>query len=146
MGTTGWIVLALPLLGSLILASFGAREPSKAVTRWIGCGSIGAAFVLSADIFIRMLGDDAEQRVHVSRLWEWIDIGGVTVDLAIRIDQLSVMMMLVITGVGFLIHVYSTEYMDHEGGYRRFFAEMNFFVFSMLLLVEAANFIFLIVG
>ena len=145
-GTLGWIVLGLPLLGALILSFFGATEPPKAVTRWVGCGSIGLAFVLTAAIFVGMLGDDPEERVHVSRLWEWIDIGGLSVDLAIRIDQLSVMMMLVITGVGFLIHVYSTEYMDHEGGYRRFFAEMNFFVFSMLLLVEAANFVFLIVG
>jgi NADH-quinone oxidoreductase subunit L len=146
MGTTGWIVLGLPLLGSIILALYGSKEPPKAVTRWVGCGSIGLAFILTVDIFIRMLGDAPEERVHVSRLWEWIQIGDLTVDLAIRIDQLSVMMMLVITGVGFLIHVYSTEYMDHEPGYRRFFAEMNFFVFSMLLLVEAANFIFLIVG
>ena len=146
MGTTGWIVLGLPLLGSIILALYGSKEPPKAVTRWVGCGSIGLAFILTVDIFIRMLGDNPEQRVHVSRLWEWIEIGDLHVDLAIRIDQLSVMMMLVITGVGFLIHVYSTEYMDHEPGYRRFFAEMNFFVFSMLLLVEAANFIFLIVG
>jgi NADH-quinone oxidoreductase subunit L len=146
MGTIGWIVLGLPLLGALVLSFFGAKEPPKAVTRWVGCGSIGLAFVLTLGIFFGMLGDDPEERVHVSRLWEWIDIGNLKVDLAIRVDQLSVMMMLVITGVGFLIHVYSTEYMDHEGGYRRFFAEMNFFVFSMLLLVEAANFIFLIVG
>jgi NADH-quinone oxidoreductase subunit L len=146
MGTLGWIVLGLPLLGSLTLALYGAVEPPKRVTRIIGCGSIGVAFILTVVIFIRMIGQDAEERTAVSRLWEWIDIGGLSVDLAIRIDPLSVMMMLVITGVGFLIHLYSTEYMDHEGGYRRFFAEMNFFVFSMLLLVEAANVIFLIAG
>jgi NADH-quinone oxidoreductase subunit L len=146
MGTLGWIVLGLPLLASLVLSFAGAKEPPKALTRIVGCGSIGVAFALTVAIFIGMLGDDPEERVHVSRLWEWIDIGGLTVDLAIRIDQLSVLMMLVITGVGFLIHLYSTEYMGHEGGYRRFFAQMNFFVFSMLLLVEAANFVFLIVG
>ena len=145
-GTLGWIVLGLPLLGALILAFFGATEPPKIMTRLVGCGSIGLAFVLTVAIFFGLVGDSPEQRVHVSRLWEWIDIGTLKVDLAIRIDQLSVLMMLVITGVGFLIHVYSIEYMDHEAGYRRFFAEMNFFVFSMLLLVEAANFIFLIVG
>ena len=145
-GVLGWIVLGLPLLGALILAFFGATEPPKIVTRLVGCGSIGLAFVLTVAIFLGLVGDNPDERVHVSRLWEWIDIGNIKVDLAIRIDQLSVLMMLVITGVGFLIHVYSTEYMDHEAGYRRFFAEMNFFVFSMLLLVEAANFIFLIVG
>jgi NADH-quinone oxidoreductase subunit L len=146
MAALGWIVLGLPLLGSLVLALYGAVEPPKRVTRIIGCGSIGVGFVLTVVIFIMMLGRGGEERIEVSRLWEWIDIGGLSVDLAIRIDPLSVMMMLVITGVGFLIHLYSTEYMDHDGGYRRFFAEMNFFVFAMLLLVEAANVIFLIVG
>ncbi len=146
-GTLGWIVLALPLLGSLILMGYGAREPSKGVVKLVGAGSVGLAFVATAVAFIQMLGQSPDERTHVSRLWEWIDMGeGLKVDLAIRIDQLSIMMMLVITGVGFLIHVYSTEYMAGEGGYRRFFAEMNFFVFSMLLLVEAANFLFLIVG
>ena len=146
MGTIGWIVLGLPLLASLILSLYSPREPPKPVTRFLGTAPLGAAFGLTVAIFAGMLGDTLDERVHVSRLWEWIDIGGLKVDLAIRIDQLSVMMMLVITGVGFLILLYSTEYMDHEGGYRRFFAEMNFFVFSMLLLVEAANFVFLIVG
>jgi len=143
--TLGWVVLGLPLLGTLIL-SLWPTEPSKAVTRAVGCGSIGAAFALTLAIWAGLLSSAADDRAHVSRLWEWIDIGGLRIDLAIQIDQLSVMMMLVITGVGLLIHVYSTGYMDHEGGYRRFFAQMNFFVFSMLLLVEAANFLFLIVG
>ena len=146
IGTIGWIVLALPLVASLILALYGSCEPPKSLTRFLGTAPLAAAFGLTVAIFASMLGDNPDERVHVSRLWEWIDIGGLKVDLAIRIDQLSVMMMLVITGVGFLIFLYSTEYMDHEGGYRRFFAEMNFFVFSMLLLVEAANFVFLIVG
>jgi len=143
--TLGWVVLGLPLLGTLIL-SLWPTEPSKAVTRAVGCGSIGAAFALTLAIWAGLLSSATDDRSHVSRLWEWIDIGGLRIDLAIQIDQLSVLMMLVITGVGLLIHVYSTGYMDHEGGYRRFFAQMNFFVFSMLLLVEAANFLFLIVG
>ena len=142
----GWVVLLLPLLGSLILMGFGAKEPPKAVTRAVGCGSVGLAFVATVAIFVNMLGSDAADRTIVSRLWEWIDVGGVTVDLAVRVDPLSVLMMLVITGVGFLIHVYSTEYMNHDEGYRRFFAELNFFVFSMLLLVLASNVLFLIVG
>ena len=147
IGTLGWIVLGLPLLSALVLMAFGAKEPPKRVTQLVGCGSIGLAFLATVVAFFSMLSEHAEERTHVSRLWEWIDIGqGLKVDLAIRIDQLSIMMMLVITGVGFLIHLYSTEYMAHEDGYRRFFAEMNFFVFSMLLLVEAANFVFLIVG
>jgi NADH-quinone oxidoreductase subunit L len=146
MGTIGWIVLGLPLLGSLVLAFSGAKEPPKPFTRVFATAPIAVAFGLTVAIFAGLLGEGTDERTHVSRLWEWIDIGGLQVDVAIRIDQLSVMMMLVITGVGFLIFLYSTEYMDHEGGYRRFFAQMNFFVFSMLLLVEAENFVFLIVG
>jgi NADH-quinone oxidoreductase subunit L len=145
--TLGWIILALPLLGCLALALFPRHgEPPKGPVIAIGVGSILIAFVLSAVVFASMLAEDPSERLHVDSLYEWIDIGGVSVDLAIRIDTLSMMMMLIITGVGFLIHLYSVEYMDHDRDYRRFFAEMNFFVFSMLLLVMAENFVFLIVG
>jgi NADH-quinone oxidoreductase subunit L len=141
----GWIVLVLPLVSALVLAMWPG-EPSKAITRALGVGSILLAFVLTLVVFFGMLGDPADARSHVDGLWEWIAIGDLKVDLAIQIDPLSVLMMLVITGVGFLIHLYSTGYMDGSRSYRRFFAEMNFFVFSMLLLVQAANFVFLIVG
>jgi len=144
--TLGWIVLGLPLLGTLLLAGYGAKEPPKPVTRVIGCGTIGLGFVATLIIFIQMLGAETAERTVVSRLWKWIEIDGVTVDLAVRLDPLSVLMMLVITGVGFLIHVYSTEYMNHDEGYRRYFAQMNFFVFAMLLLVMASNVLFLIIG
>jgi NADH-quinone oxidoreductase subunit L len=143
--TLGWIVLGLPLLGAVVLALW-PTEPPKAVSRIVGVGSIGVAFVLTAIVFFGMLGEDPSGRTHVDGLFEWISIGSLRVDLAIQIDPLSVMMMLIITGVGFLIHLYSIEYMDHSRGYRRFFSEMNFFVFAMLLLVESGNFVFLIVG
>lgn len=146
IATLGWIILALPLVGTLILALHGAKEPPKAVTRVIGCGSVGLAFVASVVVFIQMLGRGESERTVVTRLWEWIRFGDVSVDLSLRVDPLSVMMMLIITGVGFLIHVYSTEYMNQDEGYRRFFAQMNFFVFAMLLLVLASNVFFLIVG
>ncbi|MDX6645782.1 MAG: NADH-quinone oxidoreductase subunit [Miltoncostaeaceae bacterium] len=143
--TLGWITLALPLAGFLILALWPG-EPSKRVSAAVGCGSILGGFGCAAAIFLGLLGDSPEERTHVSRLWTWIDLGDLRVDAAIQIDQLSVLMMLVITGVGFLIHLYSAEYMAGSRGYRRFYAEMNFFVFSMLLLVEAANVLFLIIG
>lgn len=135
----------LPLVSAMVLA-FWPGEPAKNVTRTLGVGSILVAFALTLAIFVGMLGDSADERSHVDGLWEWIAIGDLKVDLAIQVDPLSVLMMLVITGVGFLIHLYSTGYMDGNRSYRRFFAEMNFFVFSMLLLVLAANFVFLIVG
>jgi NADH-quinone oxidoreductase subunit L len=107
---------------------------------------MAAAFALTLAIWADLLTEPSNARLHLSSLWDWIDIGPLRVNVAIQIDQLSVLMMLVITGIGLLIHVYSIEYMNRDRGYRRFFAQMNFFVFSMLLLVEAANFVFLIIG
>jgi len=102
--------------------------------------------VLTAVIFATLLGRDAGDRLEIATLWNWVQSDGLSIDLALQIDPLSVLMMLVITGVGSLIVLYSTEYMEHDRDYRRFFAEMSFFLFAMLLLVEAANFFFLIVG
>jgi NADH-quinone oxidoreductase subunit L len=140
-----WLVLGLPLLGCLIL-SLWPSEPDRRITRVIGVGLPAASFVLSAIIFATLLGRDAEDRLEVDTLWNWVQSDGLAIDLAVQIDTLSVLMMLVITGVGSLIVLYSTEYMEHDRDYRRFFAEMSFFLFAMLLLVEAGNFFFLIVG
>lgn len=140
-----WIVLVLPLVSGVVLAGW-PTEPPHAVTRLLGIGSILMAFGLSVAVFVGMLGNPADDRVFTSSAFEWIAIGGVSVDLSILVDPLSVMMMLIITGIGFLIHLYSAEYMEHDRDYRRFFASMNLFVFSMLLLVLAGNFFFLIVG
>jgi len=140
-----WIVLGLPLLGAATLAAW-PTEPPRSMTRVLGVGPIALGFLLSAWLYVQMLGESSDDRLVVSRVWEWIEIGDLTIDVALQIDPLSVMMMLIITGVGSLIFLYSTEYMEHDRDYRRFFAEMGFFVFSMLLLVLAANFLFLIVG
>jgi len=140
-----WIVLVVPLISGIVLAGW-PKEPPHAVTRVLGVGSILIAFILSATIFAGLLGNASDDRAFTSSAFEWISIAGVDVNLAILVDPLSVMMMLIITGVGFLIHLYSVEYMDHDRDYRRFFACMNLFVFAMLLLVLAANFFFLIVG
>jgi len=126
--------------------SLWPAEPDRRLTRAIGVGLPAISFVLTAIIFITYLGRDADDRLEVTSLWNWIQAGDLSIDLALQIDPLSVMMMLVITGVGSLIILYSIEYMGHDRDYRRFFAEMSFFVFAMLLLVEAANFFFLIVG
>ena len=140
-----WIVLVVPLISGGVLAGW-PTEPPNAITRLLGIGSILVSFALTLAVFIGMLGNPSDDRVFTSSAFEWIDIGGVQIDLSILVDPLSVMMMLIITGVGFLIHVYSAEYMDHDRDYRRFFACMNLFVFAMLLLVLAGNFFFLIVG
>ena len=140
-----WAVLALPLLAGLVLMAWPS-EPPRRVTRLLGIGGLLVAFVLTLVIFVSLLGSPAAERSVTSSAYRWISIGGVDVDLSILVDPLSVMMMLVITGVGLLIHVFSAGYMNGERDYRRFFAGMNLFVFSMLLLVLAGNFFFLIVG
>lgn len=140
-----WIVLVLPLISGVVLAGW-PTEPPRGVTRLLGIGSILVAFGLSVAVFIGLLGNPADDRSFTSSAFQFIDIGSTTLDLSILVDPLSVMMMLIITGVGFLIHLYSAEYMEHDRDYRRFFASMNLFVFSMLLLVLAGNFFFLIVG
>jgi NADH-quinone oxidoreductase subunit L len=121
-------------------------EPERRVTRAVGVGLPAIGFVLTAVILGVLLARDAQERLEVTSLWTWVQAGDLKIDLALQIDPLSVLMMLVVTGVGSLILLYSTEYMEHDRDYRRFFAEMSFFVFAMLLLVEAANFLFLIVG
>ena len=128
------------------MLSLWPGEPDRRITRAIGVGLPATGFVLTLAIFFTYLARDADDRIEVSSLYEWIQIGDLRIDLAVQIDVLSVFMMLIITGIGSLILLYSTEYMGHDRDYRRFFAEMSFFVFAMLLLVEAANFLFLIVG
>ena len=128
------------------MLSLWPGEPDRRITRAIGVGLPATGFVLTLAIFFTYLARDADDRIEVSSLYEWIQIGDLRIDLAVQIDVLSVFMMLIITGVGSLILLYSTEYMGRDRDYRRFFAEMSFFVFAMLLLVEAANFLFLIVG
>ena len=140
-----WLVLGLPLLGCVVL-SLWPGEPDRRVTRVVGVGLPAVSFVLTAIIFVALLTRDAEDRLELTTLWNWVKTDGLSIDLALQIDPLSVLMMLVITGVGSLIILYSVEYMGHDRDYRRFFAEMSFFLFAMLLLVEAANFFFLIVG
>ncbi len=140
-----WLVLALPLLGCVVLALWPG-EPERRITRAIGVGLPATSFLLTVIIFATLLGREADDRREIATLWNWVESSGLSIDLALQIDTLSVLMMLVITGVGSLIVLYSTEYMEHDRDYRRFFAEMSFFLFAMLLLVEAANFFFLIVG
>ena len=143
--TLAWIVLGLPLAGALLL-SLWPGEPARPLTRIVGLGTIVLGFIGSAVMFAELLSRGASNRHVVSTLWEWANVDGLRINLSILVDPLSMMMMLIITGVGSLIVLYSTEYMNHDRDYRRFFAEMNFFIFAMLLLVLAANFFFLVVG
>ncbi len=136
---------ALPFGGFLLLTLLGGRLSRRELT-WIGVGSVGGSALLTALIAIPFLHGLPEAPSYSGRLWTWIDTAGLTAGMGWHLDALSLLMTLVITGVGFLIHLYSTEYMADDEGYRRFFAYMNLFVGSMLTLVLADNLLLLYLG
>src|SRR4051794_31004348 len=144
-GTWGWLILAFPLAGSILIA-LGWQGWRGRIAGWLGVAAIALAFAASLGALFSLLGKDPERRRVVSNAFNYIDIAGVHVKLGILVDPLSVFMCLVVTGVSTLIHVYSVAYMDSDRGYTRFFSYLNYFVFSMLLLVLASNFVLLIVG
>jgi NADH-quinone oxidoreductase subunit L len=140
-----WLVLLLPLLGSISIA-LGFRAIPARVAGIAGTAAVGLAFACAVAALIALLGEEPEGRHHASSLWTYASAGGLDIDLGIYVDPLSVFMILVVTGVSTLIHLYSFGYMRSDEGYHRFFSYLNFFVFSMLLLVLAGNFVLLIVG
>jgi len=121
------------------------KRATHTLPTWIGPGVMLLAFLLTAANFLRMLGADLHDAVVIS-YWSWMPTGALSVDAAIQLDQLSMIMMMVITGVGFLIHVFSVGYMKEDPGYPRYFAYLNLFVFFMLVLVTGANFPVMFVG
>src|SRR6202012_3205843 len=141
----GWLSLLFPLAGSILIA-LSFRKTSWRVAGIIGTAAIGLAFVCGILALVKLLGEDPSSRHHASSLWEYASVASLHIELGIYVDPLSVFMVLVVTGVSTLIHLYSFGYMQSDEGYHRFFSYLNFFVFSMLLLVEAGNFVLLIVG
>jgi NADH-quinone oxidoreductase subunit L len=141
----GWLVLAFPLAGMLIIA-LGWRVLPGRLPGWIGSAAIFLSFLASIGALLDLLDQPEEERELVDSAWTYAATGNFNVDVAILVDPLSVFMCLVVSGVSFLIHVYSVAYMSGDRGYSRYFAYLNFFVFSMLLLVLAANFVILIIG
>jgi NADH-quinone oxidoreductase subunit L len=143
--TFGWLVLAFPLLGTIVIGADFNKLPRR-TAGWIGTGAIALAFVAALATLISLQGHSADHRQLVSSLWNYASTVGVDAQMSILVDPLSVFMILVVTGVSTMIHLYSVSYMDEDAGENRFFAYLNFFVFSMLLLVLAGNFLLLIVG
>jgi NADH-quinone oxidoreductase subunit L len=143
--TWGWLVLAFPLGGSMVIAFGRAAMPGR-TPAWIGTASIALAFVCSIGALLALLDHPVEERQLTDSLYSYASAAGLDIQLNILIDPLSVYMCLVVTGVSTLIHLYSLAYMGSDRGYARFFSYLNFFVFSMLLLVLAGNFVLLIVG
>ncbi|MDX6634219.1 MAG: NADH-quinone oxidoreductase subunit [Solirubrobacterales bacterium] len=140
-----WLVLLFPLLGSIVIG-LGYRALPAKVAGIVGTAAIGLAFACGVAALISLLGDEPEARHHASSLWDYASVAGLDIKLGIFVDPLSIFMVLVVSGVSTLIHLYSYGYMQSDEGYHRFFSYLNFFVFSMLLLVLAGNFVLLIVG
>ena len=140
------LIVALPLLGFLVNGLFGKKISSERVSGLVGCLSVGAAFAIALAVFIGMLGSPVEERSRVVQLYTWVAAGRLSVAVAYQVDQLSILMTLIVTGVGLLIHVYSIGYMRGDRGFWRFFAYLNLFIFMMLNLVLADNFLLMFLG
>ena len=139
-----WIVPLLPLLGSAINGLFGAKWPNKYVTA-TAITSTGLSFLCALEAVREFVIERHGEFFH-KEFFTWITAATFRAGFDLQMDQLTVVMLLVVTGVGWLIHIYATGYMAHEGGYYRFFSYLNLFMFFMLILVLAANYVLLFVG
>jgi NADH-quinone oxidoreductase subunit L len=140
-----WIILALPLAGSAINGLLGKRWPQSTVNS-VAIGAVSLTFLAVAELVREFSHLAADQIPYIGDYFTWIIAGPFRVDFSLQVDQLTVVMLLVVSFVGMLIHIYSTGYMAHEGGYYRFFSYLNLFMFFMLTLVLAANLIVMFVG
>ncbi|MDO9457778.1 NADH-quinone oxidoreductase subunit L [Nocardioides sp.] len=139
-----WLVIALPLLGAAILL-LGGRFTDK-WGHWLGTAMPIGSFVVSLLMFLEIQGRDEEDRQVVKHLYDWIHVGGLRVDMDLLYDPLASLFLLLITGVGSLIHVYSIGYMEHDPRRRRFFGYLNLFVAAMLMLILSENYLGLFLG
>ncbi|MER6753474.1 NADH-quinone oxidoreductase subunit L [Micromonospora echinofusca] len=137
-----WLLVAIPLVSAVVLLLLGRRADRWG--HWLGVAAIGAAFVLGLTYFLQLRGLE-NKSVELS-LWDFITVGDLRVDFGLLFDPLAAVFVLLITGVGFLIHLYAVEYMSHDAGRRRFFAYFNLFVAAMLLLVLGNNYVMLYFG
>jgi NADH-quinone oxidoreductase subunit L len=140
-----WIIIALPLLGAALNGLLG-KNWSKPVVNSIGIGSIALAFLTAMEAVREFAQLSPEQIPWIRNYFTWITAGIFKVDFSLQVDQLTVVMLFVVTFVSLLVHIYSTGYMAHEDGYYRFFSYLNLFVFFMLTLVLASNVVLMFVG
>jgi NADH-quinone oxidoreductase subunit L len=137
-----WLIPVLPLVG-FIINGLGRNTLSKGVIGFIGSTVVFASFVLSIIAFLQI--NSTHTPIEVT-YFDWIHVGSLTIPFSFLVDQLSSIMLLIITGVGFLIHVYSVGYMHHDEGFGKFFSYLNLFIFFMLLLVLGSNYIIMFIG
>jgi NADH-quinone oxidoreductase subunit L len=141
-----WLAVALPLGGFLINGTLALRRPeAKSLVSFIGTSVLFAAFAVSLGIFFALLGNPPDKPIIVT-LWPWLPVERLQVDLAFQVDQLSAVMLLVVTGVGSLIHLFSVGYMRDDPGYARYFAYLNLFIVFMLMLVLGSSFPVMFIG
>ncbi len=140
-----WLTLGFPLAGTLVVALVGPRLRGRGAG-WLGTGALALSFASAIGALVALQGLDHEHRQVLAVGWDYAVTAGIDAQVSLLVDPLSVFMILVVAGVSTLIHLYSISYLDSDAGYVRFFAYLNFFVFSMLLLVLAGNFLLLIVG
>jgi NADH-quinone oxidoreductase subunit L len=143
--TYGWLILLFPLAGTVLLG-LSYRLLSPVAAGWLATLAIALSFAATLGALFTLLGDPATHRQLVSSLWNYDASVGVNAQLSILVDPLSIFMALVVSGVSTLIHIYSIAYLRSDRGANRYFAYLNYFVFSMLVLVLAGNFVLLIVG
>jgi len=136
----------LPLIGFLINGLVGNRLKSESLVGGIGSATVGLGFLIACWTLVEMLNLAPEERTFILPVIDWITAGSLNVNIAYQADQLSILMMLIVTGVGFLIHIYSIGYMHGDPGFARFFAYLNLFIFAMLTLILADNFLLMFLG
>src|SRR5437667_6218071 len=140
-----WICLVAPLAAALLITLLGTSISRRAAA-YVATTSVLGAFAAALVVLAKLWGEAPSARSHPSTAWEWLTAGSFHVGLRILVDPLSVFMMLIVSGVGFLIVAYSIGYMDGDDEERRYFAYMALFVFSMLMLVQGGNLLLLLAG
>ncbi len=140
-----WLIPFAPALSTFILAVFGRKLPKKYVS-YLACSAVFASFIISVISFVGLLQTARESYPLVKNLFSWIHSGSFMVNLSLQFDPLSAVMALVVSGVGFIIHVYSVGYMAKDESYTRYFTYLNLFTFMMLILVMASNIVLMFVG
>jgi NADH-quinone oxidoreductase subunit L len=140
-----WLIPLFPAVGFIFNGLFGTKI-SKGAVSWIACLAVFLSFLTSVAIFFEFLQLPADARVFEINVYSWIASGEVSIPLGFRVDALSLVMAMTVSGVAFLIHVYSIGYMEHDPGFKRFFVELNLFVFMMLTLVTGNSLIMMFVG
>ena len=141
-----WLTVAFPLLGFLINGGLSLRRPqAKDMVSVVGVGVLAASFLVSAALFLQLRAQPPHQPILVN-LWRWLPVGSLQIDMGFQLDQLSAVMLLIVTGVGSLIHLFSVGYMKEDPGYARYFAYLNLFVVFMLVLVLGSSFPVMFIG